>query len=119
MLNRLQVNGFRALHGTSVNLSPFSILIGKNGVGKTTLLDVVQIIGKYARGGAKRAFGPPPWSLGWQRSKGIGWIETVDFELEVSTNEGKKYRYLLKLSEKLNQIQVREERLTRLSDNTT
>src|SRR5205823_792815 len=66
--------------------------------------------------GAARAFGPPPWSLGWQRTKGIGRIETTDFELRVTTPAGSHYAYTLRLAEKDIEAQVKEERLTRLKD---
>lgn len=117
MLQHLHSHGFRTLVHTSVDFNPFTILIGKNGVGKTTLLDVVQLVGKFARGGPERAFGPPPWSLGWQRTKGIGTVNTVDFELKVSTPDGRKYRYDLKLGEENLKAKVKEERLTRETDN--
>ena len=105
MLEKLYAHGFRTLFHTEVTFQPLTILIGKNGVGKSTLLDVVQLIGKFARGGADRAFGPPPWSLGWQRTKGIGTVNTVDFLLVLS-NPSAKYRYELKLSERDRQVKV-------------
>jgi predicted ATPase len=118
MLDKLRVHGFRTLFNTEVRFSPFTVMIGKNGVGKTALLNVVEIIGKVARGGAQRAFGPPPWSLGWQRTKGIGRIHTTDFDLVVTTEPGKSYEYTLKLNERDGEAVVEEERLTRLSDHT-
>ncbi len=117
MLEKLYAHGFRTLFHTEVTFQPLTILIGKNGVGKSTLLDVVQLIGKFARGGADRAFGPPPWSLGWQRTKGIGTVNTVDFTLVLSDATA-KYRYELKLSERDRQVKVEEERLSRETDHT-
>src|SRR5437016_326832 len=111
MLDKLRVHGFRSLVNTEVSLCPFTIMIGKNGAGKTSILDVIQLIGKFARGGASRAFGPPPWSLSWQRTKAIGRILSTDFELHVTTKAGTLYRYTLKLSEKQEEVTVEEERL--------
>jgi predicted ATPase len=120
MLERLKVHGFRTLVNAEIKLTPLTIMIGKNGAGKTTILDVLQLIGKFARGGPERAFGPPPWSLGWQRTKGVGFIQTVDIELDI-TADGKSYRYHLRLDERSRggDAFVREERLMRISDNTT
>jgi predicted ATPase len=113
MLEKLAAHGFRTLVHTEVSFQPLTILIGKNGAGKTTILDVVQLIGKFARGGATRAFGPPPWSLGWQRTKGIGTISTVDFTMVVSSQDKERYRYDLRLNERNQQVKVEEERLMR------
>lgn len=82
MLERLKVHGFRTLVDTEVLLDPLTIMIGKNGVGKTTILDSLQLVGNFARGGVGRAFGPPPWSLRWQKTKGIGWISAVRLRLK-------------------------------------
>ena len=92
-------------------------MIGKNGVGKTTILDSLQLLGNFARGGVDRAFGPPPWSLSWQRTKGIGWIPAIRFEIQMTTQS--RYNYILSLTEKTGTPLVTEERLMRLPDNST
>jgi predicted ATPase len=38
--SRLSVKGFRRLHDIDIPLRPLSVMIGANGVGKTSLLDV-------------------------------------------------------------------------------
>ena len=115
MLERLKVHGFRTLVDTEIRFDPLTIMIGRNGVGKTTILDSLQLLGNFARGGVDRAFGPPPWALSWQRTKGIGWVPTVKFEVQVTTDE--TYSYSLGLSEKEREPLVTEERLTHLPDN--
>ena len=117
MLERLKVHGFRTLVDTEIEFDPLTIMIGRNGAGKTTILDSLQVLGNFARGGVDRAFGPPPWSLGWQRTKGIGQIPAVRFEVQVAT--GTSYRYVLGLSEEDRKPLVTEERLMRLADNST
>jgi predicted ATPase len=91
-------------------------MIGKNGSGKTSILDCLQIIGNFARGGANRAFGPPPWSLSWQRTKGMGTFLSMRFDCWVTIPDGGKYRYYLSISESKGQARVEEERLVRLPD---
>ena len=115
MLKRLKVDGFRTLVNTEVRFDPLTIMIGKNGAGKTTILDSLQLLGNFARGGVDRAFGPPPWSLSWQRTKGIGLVPHVKFEVQVAT--GDTYSYSLCLTEKAREPLVSEERLTHLADN--
>jgi predicted ATPase len=117
MLNKMTVHGFRTLVNTEVTFSPRTIIIGRNGTGKTTLLNVVQLIGKFARGGVTRAFGPPPWSLGWQRTRGLGQFATTDFKLSVTPKGKQQYHYTLRLSESDGSAVIREESLYR-SDNT-
>ena len=63
MLELLKVHGFRTLINTEIRFDPLTIMIGKNGVGKTSILDSLQLLGNFSRGGIDRAFGPPPWSL--------------------------------------------------------
>lgn len=118
MLTKLHVHGFRTLVETTVDFSPLTIMIGKNGAGKTSILDALQIMGNFARGGIERAFGPPPWSLGWQRTKGGGTFYAVRFEVEIEANKN-RYKYTLALDERLGQARVEEERLLRQSDHAT
>ena len=116
MLEKLSVHGFRTLVDTTISFDPLTIMIGKNGVGKTSVLDVLQIIGNFARGGINRAFGPPPWSLGWQRTKGVGEIHAVRFEVDLKGSNDQQYKYTLALGESHGEATVKEERLVRLSD---
>ena len=58
MLELLKVHGFRTLVNTEIRFDPLTIMIGKNGVGKTTILDSLQLLGNFSRGGIDRAFGP-------------------------------------------------------------
>ena len=117
MLELLKVHGFRTLVNTEIRFDPLTIMIGKNGVGKTSILDSLQLLGNFSRGGIDRAFGPPPWSLSWQRTKGIGHIPAVRFELQVKTED--RYNYVLSLSEKDGTPLVTEERLMHPDDNRT
>ncbi len=115
MLEKLQIHGFRTLIDTDVAIAPLTIMIGKNGAGKTSILDALQLIGNFARGGVSRAFGPPPWSLGWQRSKGFGNIETMRVDLQLRAGS-RDYKYHIALKERDGDARVAEERLTRISD---
>lgn len=49
-INRIKINGFRRLLNIDLQVRPFMILIGANGVGKTSFLDVFSILSASASG---------------------------------------------------------------------
>ena len=53
--DRLRVRGFRRLADADVELRPLTVLIGANGSGKTSILDVLSMLAKSARGGLNTA----------------------------------------------------------------
>jgi predicted ATPase len=110
MIERLKVNGYLSLVDADIRFRPLTVLLGRNGAGKSALLDALERLGSYARGGAERAFGPPPYSLGDLRSRGYGDIPATSFEAELSL-DAERYRYKLALAERNGQAQVEEERL--------
>jgi predicted ATPase len=46
----LRIQGFRRLKDIELELRPLSVLIGPNGVGKTSILDVLSLLAKSAQG---------------------------------------------------------------------
>ncbi|MFN0169620.1 MAG: AAA family ATPase [Bryobacteraceae bacterium] len=54
---RLTVKGFRRLADVDLELRPLNVLIGANGVGKTSLLDVLSILSSSAQGNLNTAIG--------------------------------------------------------------
>ena len=48
--SRLQVHGFRRLRHLDLPLSPLNVLIGANGVGKTSILEVMRLLAASADG---------------------------------------------------------------------
>jgi predicted ATPase len=112
MIERLKVNGYLSLVDAEIQFRPLTVLLGRNGAGKSALLDALERLGSYARGGVERAFGPPPYSLGYLRSHGYGDMPATSFEAELNL-DAERYRYRLALAERQGQAQVQEERLTR------
>jgi predicted ATPase len=55
MFTRVEVQNFRSLRDVSVNLSNFHVLVGANGSGKTTFLDVFAFMGDVLRDGVQEA----------------------------------------------------------------
>jgi predicted ATPase len=48
--SRLQVQGFRRLRDLDLELKPLNVLIGANGVGKTSILEVMRLLAESAEG---------------------------------------------------------------------
>ncbi|MCB0064785.1 MAG: ATP-binding protein [Caldilineaceae bacterium] len=89
MLTRIYVNNFRCLVNFEINLSSLNLLLGANGVGKSTLFDVISKVQMFAFFGmrANQVFFSADLTK-WQS------IENQIFELEF-TEERATYRYEL------------------------
>ena len=48
MITRIEVDGYRLLDGFAADLRQLTVVIGANAVGKSTLLDCLQLIGQCA-----------------------------------------------------------------------
>jgi len=46
----LNIHGFRRLNNVRLNLRDLSVIIGANGTGKTSILDVLSLLSKSAQG---------------------------------------------------------------------
>jgi AAA domain, putative AbiEii toxin, Type IV TA system len=114
VIKRLKVNGYQSLVDAEIHFNPLTVLLGRNGAGKSALLDSLERLGSYARGGVERAFGTPPYSLGFLRSHGHGDMPVTSFEVDLLLN-GNDYRYRLSLAERQGHACVEEERVIRLS----
>ncbi len=107
MLQRLYVHNFRCLENFELNLKelPSSLLIGKNGSGKSTVRDVLEIFQKIGRGTNRIS------ELVKLKDFAQGRTETpIRFEIEVLL-EGKLYQYTLalELSEDFKELRIFEE----------
>lgn len=47
---RIEINGYRRLSSVSVDIRPLTVMIGANGVGKTSLLEVISLLAESAAG---------------------------------------------------------------------
>lgn len=47
---QLTIQGFRRLNDVSLQLEPLSVMIGANGTGKTSILDVLSLLASSAQG---------------------------------------------------------------------
>ena len=57
MFEKIQIQGFRRLANVELKLAPLNVLIGANGCGKTSLLDVFSLLADSASGRLSRSIG--------------------------------------------------------------
>lgn len=94
-MTKLQINGFRRLHSLELEMRPLVVLVGANGVGKTSLLDALGLLTLSARGmtdAGLAAFGSLPNMLTRGRADDLA-IET---EVLLRDKEVYHYRVLLR-----------------------
>ncbi len=48
MITRIEISGFKSFHNFAVDLLPFQVFIGPNGVGKTNLFDAIVLLSDLA-----------------------------------------------------------------------
>ena len=109
----LHVEGYRRLRSLTVDLRPLNVLIGANGVGKTSLLEVFSLLGAGAEGRLE----PRLASLG-----GLNEVLTRDrathlgFDVRMTSAERAPLNYHLEIAPKGQSYQIVEEALTQHSD---
>lgn len=48
MLTRIEIDGFKSFEDLAVDLSPFTLVVGSNGAGKSNLFDAIQLLASLA-----------------------------------------------------------------------
>src|SRR6185437_2798899 len=81
MITKLHVQNFKCLRDVSVELRPFTVLIGKNDTGKSSLLEAIHTLGGLTRAKPERT--APIDQLAWKGTD-PPWIE---WEVEVAATE--------------------------------
>ncbi len=109
MIKRLYVNNFRCLENFELSLSAFSssLLVGKNGTGKTTVGNALEVLQLIARGTnrVRELIGVKDFAHG--RSE-----VPIRFELEVDIkNVSYHYSLAFELPKSFKELRVAEERL--------
>src|SRR6185437_4922244 len=72
MITKLHVQNFKCLRDVSVELRPFTVLIGKNDTGKSSLLEAIHTLGGLTRAKPERT--APIDQLAWKGTD-PPWIE--------------------------------------------
>ncbi|MGV9556219.1 AAA family ATPase [Streptomyces sp. NPDC003401] len=63
MITRMEIEGFRSFRDAAFDLSPFTVLVGPNGSGKTNLLEAVDLVAQISRDAAEGTWGGDEDSL--------------------------------------------------------
>lgn len=114
MLQRLYVHNFRCLENFELTLKemPSALLIGKNGVGKSTIRSALEILQKISQG-INRMRELEKLNLISPKDFARGRSDVpIRFDIEVLLND-KLYKYVLalELPEKFRELRVSEEQL--------
>jgi predicted ATPase len=108
---RIRVDGYRRLHALDLPLRPLNVLIGANGSGKTSFLEVFSLLAASASGKLKDAIG---------NAGGITALLTLDrakvisFVLSMSVTEKLAFQYELGIKSTGISYQIETETLERL-----
>ena len=110
MINRLYVDNYKCLVNFNLELSELSLLLGPNGVGKSSVLDVVyairQLLGGVAKVTDPNIF-PTSTLTRWQSRD----TQTFDLDVSVSGDE-LTYRLEIEHDRRNRQARITRERLT-------
>jgi predicted ATPase len=80
MLTHLHVQNYKCLRDVQIDLAPFTILIGPNDSGKSSLLDVVKVLGKLASGDLQQLFADTLPNLIWRKDLNSKLLIAVDWK---------------------------------------
>ncbi len=111
---RLQVKGFRRLRQIDLPLRPFNVLIGANGVGKTSVLEVIDLLAASADGVLEQTI---------SHSGGIsslvtadGKTETMQLGLHMPVSDEQPIIYQISLASEGTGFSIIREELTQQQD---
>jgi len=112
-LKNISVKGFRRLHNIDLEMRNLTVMIGANGSGKTSFLDVFSILAASASGNLHQQL---------QLKGGLNEILTrgkareLEISLAMNVPDREPLKYRLALSPKGLSYEIREETLTQQSD---
>ncbi|MGI8757291.1 MAG: AAA family ATPase [Acidimicrobiales bacterium] len=66
MLTRLDIRSFKAFGepGSEISITPFMLVVGQNGAGKTSVLQAIELFGLLTRGNLQQALDQRSWEYG-------------------------------------------------------
>lgn len=115
----IQVQGFRRLHDVRLPLKPLNVLIGANGCGKTTLLDVFTLLSASASGDLKATiseYGGVEANLTAVSSIAGDKAKFVRFQVDKSVTDHAPLKYAISLKPSRTSYEIPDETLTQHSD---
>ena len=108
-IEHLGIHGFRRLRSLDMPLRPMMVLIGANGVGKTSLLDAVSLISASAAGKLNQTLSDMG---GLSNILTIDRAEALSFHIRMAVPEQNPLEYEVSLTPQGNAYQISRESLT-------
>ncbi len=87
-IQRIYANNFKSLINFDIELSKFACLIGLNGAGKSTVLQLIDFIGQQVRGDIKGWLSERHWKASDINSRLLP-KRTIEFEVDLVNSDGK------------------------------
>lgn len=115
IFERLHVQGFRRLYDVDLVLKPLNIVIGANGSGKTSLLDVFSLLAASASGALNETiseFGGVDGNLTNLTAANAGAARFMAFELAMSVQGHAPIQYRMSMSPRGVTYEIADETLT-------
>lgn len=119
IFERIHVQGFRRLHDVDLPLKPLNVLIGANGSGKTTILDVFTLLSASASGDLKATvsdYGGIDSNLSALNSVAGDKARFARFEVDKSVPNYAPLKYAISLKPSRTSYEIPDELLTQHSD---
>jgi predicted ATPase len=88
--SELQVRGYRHLHDVKIPLGPLNVLIGANGAGKSSVLEVMHLLAASARGRLEETISA---AGGFQSLLTRGRAEPMEFVISHNDGEGEELNF--------------------------
>jgi len=108
-LSRLRIRGFRRLYDIDLELRPLMVMVGANGVGKTSILDVVSLLSASASGNLNTELSALG-GIGSLLTRGLAKSAAFDISMEVPGHN--PLDYSIELEPKGNGYQISREELS-------
>ena len=116
---RIHIQGFRRLFDVDIKLNPLNVLIGSNGSGKTSILDVFSLLADSASGKLKESLSEQHGidaNLSNLNAAGAGKAQFMSFELTMPVRSYKPIEYQLSISPMATAYQISNEQLSQYGD---
>ena len=95
--DKIKINGYRRLFDVELQMRPLTVMIGPNGVGKTSILDIFSLLASSARGALRETISQ---SGGIQDILTSGKSDHISFGLEMSAPDHNPLFYDISLRPK-------------------
>jgi len=119
IFEKIHVHGFRRLYDVDLKLKPLNVLIGANGCGKTTLLDVFSLLSASASGDLNKTiseYGGVPQNLIALNSVSGEGARFIRFELDKFVPDFAPLKYAISLKPRGTSYEIPDELLTMQRD---